>query len=253
MTVAPLKYLSEKKLSELRESIAANRDRYEAGDFLDLEHDNGWAIETGTVQVDHDLLATLDGTARTAAADIDNSLILFQALQGMTPALAREERVWARLTHIECLGYSRDRWLSGNSGEQLDSQVRIHMFAPGLTAIRDDNALSRLWWNMHIASIADPDNPEGALRLILKTADIRNNFVERTNTAARRPLARAVVRAMRREPWITSNARAFREFMIALNRDGGGILFEALTDDEADALMDACTSRAKARMAGKSA
>lgn len=106
MTESPLKYLSEKKLSELKESIVANRDRYEAGDFLDLEHDNGWAVETSTVQVDHDLLAKLDGTARTAAADIDNSLILFQALQGMTPALAREERVWARLTHIECLGYS---------------------------------------------------------------------------------------------------------------------------------------------------
>lgn len=195
MTESPLKYLSEKKLSELKESIVANRDRYEAGDFLDLEHDNGWAVETSTVQVDHDLLAKLDGTARTAAADIDNSLILFQALQGMTPALAREERVWARLTHIECLGYSRERWLSGNKSEQLDAQVRIHMFAPGLTAIRDDNALSRLWWNMHIASIADPDDPEGALRLILKTADIRSNFVERTNTAARKPLARAVVRA----------------------------------------------------------
>lgn len=253
MTVASLKYLSEKKLSELKEDIAANRDRYEAGDFLDLEHDNGWAVETSTVQVNHDLLASLNGTARTAAADIDNSLILFQALQGMTPALAREERVWARLTHIECLGYSRDRWLSGNSGEQLDSQVRIHMFAPRLTAIRDDNALSRLWWNMHIASIADPNDPEGALRLILKTADIRSNFVERTNTAARKPLARAVVRAMRREPWITSSEGAFREFMIALNRDGGGILFEALTDDEADALMDACASRAQARIAEKTA
>ena len=123
MTESPLKYLSEKKLSELKESIVANRDRYEAGNFLDLEHDNGWAVETSTVQVDHDLLAKLDGTARTAAADIDNSLILFQALQGMTPALAREERVWARLTHIECLGYSRERWLSGNKSEQLDAQV----------------------------------------------------------------------------------------------------------------------------------
>ena len=253
MTVSPLKYLSEKKLSELKESVVANRDRYEAGDFLDLEHDNGWAVETSTVQVDHDLLTTLDGKARTAAADIDNSLILFQALHGMTPALAREERVWARLSHIECLGYARDRWLSGNSREQLDSQVRIHMFAQGLTAIRDDNALSRLWWNMHIASIADPDDPEGALRLILKTADIRSNFVERTNTAARKPLARAVVRAMRKDTWVTSSERSFREFMIALNRDGGGILFEALSDDEADALMDVCATRAKAHLTQKAA
>ena len=249
MTEAPLKYLSEKKLSELKKSIVANRDRYEAGDFLDLEHDNGWAVETSTVQVDHDLLATLDGTARPAAADIDNSLILFQALRGMTPALAREERVWARLTHIECLGYSRERWLTGRSGETLDAQVKLHMFAPGRTGIRDDNALSRLWWNMHISTIADPDDPESALRLLVKSADIRQAVVERPGTAARPPLVRAIVRIMRRDPWVTSSENAFREFMKVLNKDGGGIMFEALDIAEADALMDLCSSRAQSHVA----
>lgn len=248
MTMLPLKYISESKLHELWKNITANRTRYEIGDFRDLEHDSGWAIKSSMVSVDYALLANLDGTARTAAADIDNSLILYKALQGMTPALAREERVWVRLAHIECLGYARARWLSGNTDEKLDGQVRGHMFAKHLTAIRDDNALSRLWWNMHIATIADPGNPEGALRCILKTADIRSNFVERTNMAARRPIAKAVVRAMRREPWITSSERAFREFMIALNRGGGGILFEALSDTEADTLMDTWVYQAKARL-----
>ena len=84
--------------------------------------------------------------------------------------------------------------------------------------------------------------PDGslALRLILKSADIRSNFVERTGTAARRPLARAVVRAMTRIPWITSSERAFREFVKTLDRDGGGILFEALSDAEADRQMSNC-------------
>jgi hypothetical protein len=249
MTVSPLKYLSEKKLSELKESIVANRDRYQAGDFLDLEHDNGWAVETSTVQVDHDLLATLDGTARTAAADIDNSLILYQSLKGMTPALAREERIWARLTHIECLEYSRARWLSGNVGQELDKQVELHMFANRLIGIQRNNALSRLWWNMHVAKIADPSDPEGALRLILKRADIRLQFVDRVATASRPPLAQAILRGMRRDPWITDHDDNFSEFMIMVNRDGGGILFEALSDAEADAFMVNCASRAQAHMA----
>lgn len=245
MTMAALKILSEKKLLDLWENISVNRDRYEAGEFLDLEHENGWAIETATVQVDYSLLKALDGTERTAAADIENSLIIYRALHGMTPAIAREERVWVRLTHIECLEYTRARWLSGKTGVALDSSVETHFFAKGLTAIRDDNALSRLWWNMHIASIADPDDPEDALRLILKTSDIRTNFVERTNTVARKPLARAVIRAMRRDPWIVSSERSFREFMISLNRDGGGMLFEALSEAESDALMVACALRAR--------
>ena len=248
MASTPLKFLSESRVSELANSISENLERYTNGDFLDLERENGWAIETTAVTVDLELLEKLDGRSRTASADIENSLILYRALNGMTPALARDERIWVRLSHIECLDYARARWLSGYTGDALEKRVRDHMFAPNLTAIRDDNALSRLWWNVHIATIADPEDPEGALRLILKTADIRNNFVERTGTVSRRPLARAVVRAMRNNPWITSSEQAFREFMKALNRDGGGVLFEALDESEADKLIEACASRAKSHL-----
>ena len=243
----PLRYLSEAKLEELRRSVGEHRERYATGDFADLEPDNGWSIEAGDVGIDRDLLGSLDGTVRTAEGDRAASVALYRSLPGMTPALAREERVWVRLSHVECLGYARSRWLSGLDGERVDVQVHRHLFGSGLTGIRDDNALSRLWWNMYISSIADPDDPEGALDLILKTADIRSNFVERPNTAARPPLARAVIRAMRRDQWITSTERAFREFMIVLNRDGGGVLFETMPDVEVDGIMDACAERARAR------
>ena len=243
----PLRYLSEEKLEELRRNVVRHRERYATGDFADLEPDNGWAIEASGVTVDQNLLANLDGTVRTAAGDRAASAVLYRALPGMTPALAREERVWVRLSHVECLGYARSRWLPGLKDEQLDLQVHRHLFGSGRTGIRDDNALSRLWWNMHIAATADPDDPEGALDLILKTADIRSNFVERPNTAARPPLARAVIRVMRRDPWITSSERAFREFMIVLNRDGGGVLFETMSDVEVDGIMDTCAERARAR------
>ncbi len=246
MQLDPLCYLSEAKLKELRGDISLNRERYATGDFADLEPDNGWAIEADDVTIDRDLLGSLDGSARTAAGDRAASATLYRALPGMTPALAREERVWVRLTHIECLDYARARWLAGRDGTTLDRQVDRHLFGDRLTRIRDDNALARLWWNMHIAAIADPDDPEGVLELILKTADIRSNFVERTNTAARPPLARAVIRVMRRDPWITSTERAFREFMIVLNRKGGGILFETMSDKDVDDIMDACVERARA-------
>lgn len=248
MASTPLKFMSENRVTGLFQRIPENLERYTSGDFLDPEHQNGWAIETTAVTVDLELLQKLDGRSRTAHADIENSIILYKALKGMTPALARDERIWVRLSHIECLNYARARWLSGHNGEDLEKRVRVHMFAPNLTAIRDDNALSRLWWNFHIATIADPGDPEGALRLVLKTADTRSNFVERTGTASRRPLARAVVRAMRKYPWIISSEQAFREFMKALNRDGGGVLFEALDESETDKLIDACALRSQSHL-----
>jgi len=248
MTESPLKFLSEAKLAQLHADIGVNRNRYASGDFHDLKSDNGWAIETSSVRVDLDILAGLDGAEGTAKADLANSLIVYQALRGMTPSLAREERVWVRLTHVECLEYSRARWLGGVTGEKLDSAVGLHLFARGRTGIRDDNALSRLWWNMHIASIADPADPEDALKLILKSADIRMSFVERARMASLRPLARALVRAMRNDPWLTSTELAFREFMKVLNRDGGGVLFEALSDSDVDSLLAESATKAQERL-----
>lgn len=245
MTLRPLKYLSEAKLEQLRRGVEENLHRYGYGDFQDLEQENGWSIESRVVTIDTAVLATLDGTERTAQADAASSITVYRALQGMTPALAREERVWARLAHIECLEYSRLRWLAGLDGEVLAKAVRRHVFAPGRTGIRDDNALSRLWWNMHIAAIADPGDPERALRLIAGRADTRMQFVERANTASRPPLARAVLRAMQRDTWITSSESAFRKFMEVLNRECGGVLFEVLPEAMVDTVMDRIAKRAR--------
>jgi hypothetical protein len=245
---APLYYLSGDIVASLRERIVENVDRYISGDFADLSKENGWSIESRLVRVDSNLLSSLKGTPRSAEADVKNSQVVHAALEGMTPAMARDERVWTRLTHVECLGYSRERWLTGVSGEALHKSIASHMFAQGRTGIRDDNALSRLWWNMHIASIADPADPVGALNLIAKTADVRMQFVERPGSAARPPLARALVRALRRDPWIGSSEGAFRNFMIVLNRDGGGVLFEALSDQKVDALMSDCAAKARERL-----
>lgn len=247
MTLVPLKYLSEAILAQLRRDVSVNRERYKTGDFRDLERSNGWAIEAATVQADMALLARLAGEERSADADVANAIVLHQALKGLTPAMAREERVWARLTHVECLPYSRARWLDGQSDQQLEKAVQNHMFARGIQGIRDDNALSRLWWSMHIASIADPEDPEGALHLIGGRADRRMQFVERSNIASRPPLARAVLRAMRRDPWLLSGEQPFRHFMTSLNRDGGGVLFEVLSEERADQIMDGCLADARER------
>lgn len=250
MTSVSLKYMSKVVVDELRENVSLNRDRYAGGDFLDLSRENGWEVESDKVQIDLDMLAGLDGADGTAEADIRSSLLVYRSMPNMTPALAREERVWVRLTHVECLQYSRARWVRKTEGESLDKAVLGHFFAGGRTGIRDDNAISRLWWNMHIATIADPDDPEDALRLILKTADIRQAIVERPNTASRQPLVRAIVRAMRLNPWITSSERSFREFMKEMNRNAGGVLFEVISDSDADNALGVYAAKARQHLEG---
>lgn len=245
MTITALKYVTQSVVDFLKDNITTNRDRYSHGNFFELSEENGWEITSSQVKIDTEALQRLDGSNATAEADIENSLIVYKAIEGMTPALAREERVWVRLCHIECLHYARARWIKKSAGDDLDKAVRDHFFAQSLTKIRDDNAISRLWWNMHIATIADPDAPEAALRLILTTADIRQAIIERSNTASRGPLARALIRAMRSNPWIISTQDSFRVFMKEMNRDAGGILFEAISDADADKALEQYAENAK--------
>jgi hypothetical protein len=90
-----------------------------------------------------------------------------------------------------------------------------------------------------------PDDPDTALSLILKTADIRSNFVERIWMTSRQGLACAVLGAMGSDPWITGSEANFRAFMKSLNRLGGGIVFEALDVDETMTFVRSCVAIAK--------
>jgi hypothetical protein len=242
----PLRFVSEDVLRSLRLDIHSNLERYRSGAFTDLAKGNGWSIETRQVRVDVAALEQLNMGEQSAATDAKNSKIIYGALSGMTPAIATEERLWVRLSHIECLRYGRSRWLEGVKDEDLAKQVQLHLFAAGRTGVRDDNALSRLWWNMHVATLADPEDPHGALDVILTRADLRMQLVERPNTAARPSLARAIVRGMRREPDLAKNDSNFRDFMKIVNREGGGILFETWRDPEIDSFISRCVQTALA-------
>jgi hypothetical protein len=249
MASEKLKYVSAGVLDELLDGVADNLARYTEGKFDDLAAQNGWSIEAASVDLDVDELALLKKGATTPQAEIENSLHVHAALRGMTPSLAREERIWVRLTHVECLDYSRSRWLAGKPADAIEKLVSEHFFAGTLTSMRDDNAIARLWWNAHIAAIGCPEDPEKALALILKRADIRSNFVERTRTVSRPVLARGLIRVMESDPWVTSTEDSFREFMKVMNRDGGGILFEVLGDQRVDDFMRRCSERAQRQLA----
>ncbi len=236
-----LKYLSDAAIARLRKDIIQNLDLYKGDGFGGLASEPGWDIPLG-LDYDYGLLTTLDTDRPQAVAQVDlkNSLIVGNALSTLDPSTANEERIWVRLAHVEAFNYCRVRWLDGINDEQVPAQVRKHFFAPGQTGIRDDHALSRLWWNHQIAMICQPDDVVGALQLIMKTADIRSNFIERIWMTSRRRISGAVLRAMKSEPWVTEAEGNFRQFMKTLNRLGGGIVFEALDESDTDSFVTDC-------------
>lgn len=237
--MSKLLYVGQQIADDLKSGIEGNISRYREGDFLDLEAAGDWRIPL-SVDVDLDCLSDLSAE-NGAEHEITNSLLVGHALNGLTPTLARENRIWIRLSHVECLEYSRKRWLQSDmADEALISAVSKHFFAPTLTGCRDDHAISRLWWNHRIAKQIVPDNPARAMKVILAKADIRLNFLERPGLAARQTLAKGIVRALERSPELLNGEKLFRRFMKQVNLQGAGIAFEVWTEDKIDHFMVRC-------------
>lgn len=233
MAEGPVKFVSADVAASLFNNVQDNLERYLTGDFTEEARQIGWALETRNAFVDPDF-GNMLLASRDPEAEIANSLHVFRSIRGMTPALARDERIWVRLCHIEALGYARARWIGETSPVR---DVELHFFASGLAQCRDDNALGRLWWNGYLASLIDPQKPEKVLRQMLKRANIRLQFVDRANTSFRMPLARGLIRLLENEPWLDSHDRAFENFIRVLDRNGGGKIYEAASDQQIDAFL----------------
>lgn len=239
-----LLYVGEQVAADLRESVPENLDRYRDGDFLDLESAGNWRIPL-SVEADLSELSRLavDGTP---ASEIENSLIVGRMLGHISPSIARENRLWVRMSHVEGLVYARRRWLSdGATDDKCLAKITRHFFAPTLLACRDDHAISRLWWNYHIANNIDSEDVRSVLRCILHRADIRLSFIERSGMASRPSFARGVVRMLSSEKDLLDGQKLFRDFMKQMNLDGAGLAFEVMSDVRVDALMQKCLDKVR--------
>lgn len=245
MSRSLLTHVSESKLEELRAEIKRNLERYSGSGFADLARDPGWSIGLNET-IDLSGLEELDGSNNRAETDLKNTKVVASVLGSLSPSLANEERIWVRLSHIEGFTYARDRWLKTDEDEEaLTAAIETHFFAKTQTRIRDDHALSRLWWNAYIVRRCYPEDFTKGLELMLKTADVRSNIVERIWLTGRRRLAAGVFRKMEHDPRVLASEKSFREFMKSLNFLGGGVVFEAMADSQIDDFLRHCADRAQ--------
>lgn len=247
MARQPILYVGQSVADQLWDSVESNLDRYRDQGFLDLVASGNWSIPLHR-DFDPSPLTELNAD-KGIEIELANSKRVWAALRTLTPALARENRLWVRLSHVECIEFCRSRWLSSGSDETLIKAIRMHFFANGRTAARDDHAIARLWWNSWIAHQVNPSDPDSALRAILTRADVRLSLVERPWMFARRSLAAAIVELMLAESWLTEKEAHFREFVKAANLLGGGIVFEALSKAEIESFLRHCLLKAQAAVA----
>ena len=186
----------------------------------------------------------------SAANDAENALLVYRSLQTLTRQQAADERLWTYLCHVECAPYVAARWLATHRASDKDDEararrVRNHFFASGNRALIRDNALSRLWWLGCIADRVDPQDPQRFLNILLYRQDVRSALIERPAISMNHDVLRSIYAVMR-DRWETEGEKAelfqrkkFRQWMINLNRRGGVVLLDALSDDQLDSLIRA--------------
>ncbi|BEL97404.1 DUF6339 family protein [Serratia ureilytica] len=242
-------YLGQSAADYLYEGIGVNIEKYmiDGPDFSQEIEDGNWNIPLSIDYIPEPLqdLKYSNNEPESVKRDleIENSILVWSSLRNLTPVLACENRIWSRFTHTECLKFTRNRWdITKISEEKKIEHIKKHFFAINRTHCRDDNAISRLWWNAWIASQYSNDNFEVALRIILRTADIRSNLIERPWMFRRREISNGIIRFMSEHFLDGEDKREarFRQFSKTLNMQGAGVIFEGMNDSKIDAFIRQC-------------
>ena len=237
--MTPLRHLTALAVEGLRAGVGGRLDWYYAPDGAD-------ALPRLTADTSREARIEAEPLAgrleRGRDADAANALLVYRALDMLTPQQASDERFWAYVSHYECADYVADRWLDERPADD-DAAARKaanHFFARDIRAAVRDHGVSRLWWLGRIAHEAHPADPALFLEIVLYRQDVRSALIERPGVSANRDVLRGIFAVMR-EHWEGDRAlfrrETFRAWMVGLNRRGGVVLLDALPERALGALL----------------
>lgn len=237
-------FLKASKVSELSSSIEANLEIYRNGSFDYLLTDPTCYFETG-LDIDESLLSKID-CEKDDLREVENCILIYNAITNMSHYLARDERLWVYLTHTFLLKYSRKRWPIPDDDEKAIKHIKNHFFCVGSRGVERDNAASRLWWLASLCSRAKNIPFDQALTCFLHQSDVRANLVERPTTAQNINVFSAILKKLN-ESYCQDKRlferEVFRNLMKELNLIGGIRLLATLPEINVHQILDDCVTK----------
>ena len=227
-------------LDDLRRNIAGNLESYRVSGFDFLEGDPAFTFEHA-IELNLTALAELRAPSGGSYYEVENCEVMYRALGNLAPYDARDERLWAYLSHTALLEHARRRWPIPKGDAEAVNHIAKHWFAKDKRQVERDNVGSRLWWMGHLCSRVEGVDPDLALRAFLFRADVRANLVERPTVSQSVGLFGAIIRRL-----IASfegrqhlfERTSFRRFMTEVNSVGGYRLLDCLGEPEIDRILD---------------
>ena len=241
-----IRYFTQKVVDDLRDSVESNLDWYYQGSGTSPV---GGQLRVRSAEVS--VVSLAGELAADSSDDAENARKVFGAMPDLTRHQASDERLWTYLCHADCADYVRGRWL----GEKINKEKRAkavvnHFFAPNSRAVFRDNGVSRLWWLGRVAmdiKILGADE-KLFLEMLLYRQDVRSAVLERPFVSMNPRILKSLYEVMR-EHWQDEGKplfrrEPFRAWMKALNRSGGVLLLDALSESGLRALAEEEAKRA---------
>ncbi len=240
-------FLKAKKVQELLTKIPENLELYRTGNFGFLMNESSYHLES-RLEIDEQKLAAIS-CDKTNLKEVENCVLIYQALDNISHYLARDERLWVYLTHTHLLEYTRARWPIPEDNIQAIKHIKTHFFCIGARGIERDNAASRLWWLASLCNRTKGLSFEDALTCFLYQSDVRANIVERPTTSQNIHVFSAIIKKL--DESYKSNKELFererfRSFMKELNLIGGIKLLAALPETLVLQILDQCIAKTSA-------
>lgn len=235
--MSKLRYFTSQMVEDMRRAVDRNLDWYYAPSGPPPFSGVAGGVRESNMPAPalaERLQLDIDNPSSTDAA---NALAVYEMLGDLTPHQASMERLWVWLCHHDCPEYVAARWLTRRSQDAAAAakKVRNHFFAAGNRALVRDNGVSRLWWLGKIANDTSPNDPAKFLEILFVKQDVRSALIERPTVSMNREVLRTIYRVMQ-EHWGADRKLferdAFRTWMIALNRRGGVVLLDAMSQDD---------------------
>lgn len=231
-----IRLLKSPCVQTLKGKITENLERYRSGNFVDLLDEISIDIE-----VDYSKLSKLKMRDGDDLKDVENCVLVHEALSNLSPFAARDERLWTQLSHGLLLEYSRKRWPIPDNEEKAVASIRSHFFAGDKRKLEARNAVSRLWWLANIASRVTELDLRETLSLILHKQDVRQNVIERPTVLQAETILISVIKNLKKSKEADEklyDRQVFRSLQERINEYCGYIFVESLPQKTVQIIVD---------------
>ena len=218
-----------------------------------IEEDNSWLVKVCGENpfakfrsVPDFKLAPLDKGLAPGEIDLNNCKILYVNLRFLTPYQAADERFWAGLCHGAFYDYVRRRWGYANespstSGDAVKYIKSRFFFGGGTRDSLSTNTLAKCWWTGRALYDSTRSNSFEKLDILGANNFYTKAFSIMTRSFAANPkILNGIIKFVKhfndRDVKI-STENHLRPALSELNKNGGAVVLDCLTEEEIAAIM----------------